>query len=127
MKIRPGAVAETLLALACGAALSYAADIAPAPPFNLETVPWRVAYLVEPFLTGVALVAGLGLLIEAARRRSPETWGLGRWTWGLSGFYLLLEGLVVAAQFAIYAATRKIPGATAKLLLQDLQSNWRFS
>src|SRR4051794_37354566 len=42
---------------------------------------------------GVALVGGLGLLIERARGKSPSPWGPGRWAWLFLASYLVLDGL----------------------------------
>jgi hypothetical protein len=46
---------------------------------------------------GLALVGLVGTAVEVARRRSPERWGLGRWTWAIAGLYtVVIHGLGVA-------------------------------
>jgi hypothetical protein len=46
---------------------------------------------IDAFFEGVALVGGLGLLVERVRRKSPRIWGPGRWIWALVASYLLLH------------------------------------
>jgi len=58
----------------------------------------------ETSLTGLALVGGLGLAVEAIRGRSPATWGLGRWIWSIAGSYAVLN---IAANLA-YAVVRRL-------------------
>ena len=38
---------------------------------------------------GIALVGIVGIVVEVTRRRSPERWGLGRWTWAIAGLYIV--------------------------------------
>jgi hypothetical protein len=43
---------------------------------------------------GIALVGLVGLVVEVARRRAPERWGLGRWTWAVVGVSIVAVHLV---------------------------------
>jgi len=47
----------------------------------------------DSILAGVALVEGLGVLIERVRGKSPARWGPGRWVWCLAATYLALRML----------------------------------
>jgi len=47
----------------------------------------------DSILAGVALVEGLGILIERVRGKSPSRWGPGRWVWCLAATYLALQML----------------------------------
>ena len=58
----------------------------PRVSFFQELVP-----LVDPFLAGVAVVHGVGLVGESIRGRGPKNWGLGRRTWAVVSLYLLIE------------------------------------
>ena len=61
-----------------------------AAPTNVAEFVSRALTLIGAyFLSGFALVGALGLVVEAARRRSPEHWGLGRWSWVFAGLFVL--------------------------------------
>jgi hypothetical protein len=53
--------------------------------------------IVGAALTGVALIEGLAVWFEAARRGGPPAWGFGRATWSIAGgaslFYVVFNGL----------------------------------
>src|SRR5947208_3528768 len=101
MRVRPGLIVEPLLALAAGFGMVLAVMADPIPrPVLIDTLSARLGFLVEPFLTGVALVGGPGVALEAARRRAPATWGWGRWSWSVAGLYLIFEAAATAAQMA---------------------------
>jgi hypothetical protein len=101
MRFRPGLLIEPILALAAGFGLVYAVVADPIPrPVFIDILSVRLGYLVEPFLTGLALVGGLGVALEALRRRSPRGWGWGRWAWSVAGLYLAFEAAATAAQRA---------------------------
>jgi hypothetical protein len=78
-------ILELVAAVAVGLGLYRYAD-AVGMPFDWATRRGVLAgwtYLS----TGIALVGLVGVAVEAARRRSPELWGMGRWTWAIAGIY----------------------------------------
>ena len=76
---------ELVAAVAAGLGLyRYAGTVG--MPFDLATRRGLLdawTYLAA----GIALVGLVGIVAEAARRRSPDRWGLGRWTWAIAGLY----------------------------------------
>ncbi len=51
---------------------------------------WRGLLDAWDYLSaGIALVGLVGIVVEVVRRRSPERWGLGRWTWAIAGLYIV--------------------------------------
>lgn len=89
-----GRTLEVAVALAFGLWLSWAAyrsnpfaELEGAVPFSpLDRVYWQGPV----FLCGIGLVAGLGMAVEKLRGRSPERWGIGRWTFAIACLYTLL-------------------------------------
>jgi hypothetical protein len=82
---------ELIIALAAGMALERATthfhwDVL----HDLATSPRWVRYGIylseygDPFCTGVVLVEGAAVWIEAGRQRSPRVWGFGRLSWSVS-------------------------------------------
>ncbi len=53
---------------------------------------------IDSFLAGMALVGGLGTLIERARGKSPAAWGPGRWAWASLAIYLVIHLLEWTAE-----------------------------
>ncbi len=78
---------ELVAALAVGMALAR-------PVFQIRQASGEI---VGAALTGVALIEGLAVWLEAARRRGPPAWGFGRATWSIAGgasvFYIIFNGL----------------------------------
>ena len=85
----------------------------------------RLPRVINPMLTGIAIVEGLVLAAESARRRGPERWGLGRWAWATSAIFLLVSGtlaLFAGAAFRFVRLGKRIePGP----LVDTLAYSWR--
>jgi hypothetical protein len=93
LTIRVGYVMELVVAAAvCFAVVR--SQMAPGSHFagSTRSSGW-VRLVGGSLLTGLALAGGLGLAAEAARRRRPATWGLGRWVWSISGLFVVFYGL----------------------------------
>ena len=47
----------------------------------------------DPLCTGLALVEGVAVWVEAARRRPARVWGIGRLTWSLALVFVMLASV----------------------------------
>jgi hypothetical protein len=95
MPLKIASLMELIVALAVG----FAAWRYEAGSYRLDYLNFRhFELLTGYFLPGVAIVGALGTWLEAARRRSPACWGLGRRTWSVAGLYILFVNLSLAAQ-----------------------------
>jgi hypothetical protein len=92
MRVRLGYALELVVVLAAGMGLARWAASSPWADAYLVRgdLARRVQFLVEPILAGIALAGGLGTWLEAARRRSPPTWDIGRWCWSVTALTVLL-------------------------------------
>jgi hypothetical protein len=91
MRVRLGYALELVLVLAMGMALGrWAAHSPVAAGYFRSDVVRQFQFFVEPILAGMALAGGLGTWLEAARRRSPPNWGIGRWSWSVAALTVLL-------------------------------------
>jgi hypothetical protein len=92
MRVRLGYALELVVVLAAGMGLARWAASSPWAKayLNRGDLGRRVQFLVEPILAGIALAGGLGTWLEAARRRSPPTWDIGRWCWSVTALTVLL-------------------------------------
>jgi hypothetical protein len=93
MRFRLGYALELVIVLASGMALARWASQHPnAGAFFAHAGLVRsVLFLTDPFLVGVALTGGIGLLVESLRRQSPSTWGMGRRTWAVAALTALFS------------------------------------
>jgi hypothetical protein len=95
MRIRLGYALELVLVLAVGMALArWSAHSMVAAGYYRSGVVRQFQLFAEPFLAGAALAGGLGTWLEAARRRSPPIWGIGRWSWSVTALTVLLYSAV---------------------------------
>jgi hypothetical protein len=85
---------------------------------------WRLCFLVEPLMSGVALAGGTGLAIEVLRRRTPPVWGWGRWTWSLAGLGVLMNFAGGSGQTLIYWLTHPISPHQPPGLFYYLVGGW---
>jgi hypothetical protein len=89
-------VLELVAAVAVGLGMvQYARSVG--SPFDLATR-WGLSEAWVYLSSGIALVGLVGLVVEVARRRSPERWGLGRWTWAIAGLYVVAIHLAGVAK-----------------------------
>src|ERR1700722_18040228 len=93
-QVRVSYALELVLVLAVGMACArWAVRSHPGAPayFAKADLGRRFQFVAEPFLVGVSLAGGLGLLVESLRRRSPATWGLGRRIWSVAALTSLFS------------------------------------
>jgi hypothetical protein len=79
---------------------------------------------IDVFFAGVALVGGMGILVERARGRSPRNWGPGRWIWVIVASYLLLH--VLDAFCGTLSAHIWAVGVNQASLVEDLLRGLRW-
>jgi len=91
MRIRLGYAMEFVVVLAVGMGLARFVWVVYGK--DAETLLDRLQIFIVPFLVGIGLAGGLGTWLEAARRRSPPIWGVGRWAWSVSALCVLLKVL----------------------------------
>jgi hypothetical protein len=53
----------------------------------VRTIGYYLGVFGPIFLAGVSVAGGIGLVVEAARGRSPERWGVGRRVWAIAALY----------------------------------------
>jgi hypothetical protein len=109
-QVRVSYALELVLVLAAGMACARWAVLShPDWPayFAKADLGRRFQFVAEPFLVGVSLAGGLGLLVESLRRRSPATWGLGRRIWSVAALTSLFSAAgLCATQMGVIWRTR---------------------
>jgi hypothetical protein len=101
MRLNLANVLELVVAAAAGMALArFMHDLKGATQYSVFTC----LELVAAFLTGISLVMGLRLWVEASRPREHRLWGIGRWAWSLSAASIVLHvaWMAVEAPSIIY-------------------------
>ncbi len=86
---------EVVMAIVVGASLARGTLLDATTQQRLRfgaTSEW-VRELGGAMVTGVAIIGGIGIAVEFARRRTPKAWGPGRLTW----MFTLVFGLVNTA------------------------------
>lgn len=117
---------ELVVALAAGLALARATSHPHQDYDQFATYPRYVrygVYLIEfggPFCSGLVLVEGAALWIEAARRRTPRVWGFGRLTWSVSFCVAVLTSL----QRAVWIAAREAMETTGPPAVGPSLDRW---
>ncbi len=125
---RLGYLLELVLVIAIAMALSRAAyrnhDWSGPPISGWWGFWWTLCFLVEPFLSGVALAGGAGLAIEMTRRRSPPAWGWGRWTWSVSCLVVLMGFGGNFCVVVIWLLRQSSPPPASEVLYNNLMGYW---
>jgi len=90
-------IAELIVELAVGMFFARTAFDAlgypgPGGP-NVHILRNYLAVFSPILLSGVSAAGGVGLVVEAWRGRSPERWGVGRWTWAIAPLYTLASSI----------------------------------
>jgi hypothetical protein len=94
---------------------------------SFVTYPGYVRYGVfltefgDPFCTGLVLVEGAALWIEAIRRRAPRVWGFGRLTWSLSFCVAVLTSL----ERAVWIVAREAMETTGPPPVGSILRQWQ--
>ena len=96
---------EVVMALAVSASLARGTllDATTQQRLRFGAASEWVRELGGAMLTGVAIIGGIGIALEYARRRAPRTWGTGRVTWM---FTLVFGVLNTAAGLLLQASVR---------------------
>ncbi len=123
-----GGALESVLILAVAMAVARSAamnhDWSLLPPAGWWRYWWSFYFVFEPFMSGIALAGGLALAIERLRRRTPEVWGVGRWTWSVSCLVVAYRALGWLFIVVIWNLRQTGPTASAYTLWNNLMGNW---
>jgi hypothetical protein len=120
-----------IIALAAGMALERATIHLHRDVYlDLATFPAWVRYAIslgeygDPFCTGVVLVEGAAVWIEAGRRRTVRAWGFGRLSWSVSFCVVAMASV----KMFIYTAARLCdPGPLDVGYILKFWREWAFA
>jgi hypothetical protein len=125
MRARLGYALELIFVLAVGLALARWAtqSLLINAYFVRSDLATQFQLIVASFFAGVGLVGGFGTWLEAARRSSPPTWGIGRWTWSVYALTVLLA-YAEAATVALYTVWKSGDLAGPRIVVAELQGTF---
>ncbi len=72
------------------------------------------------FFAGSGLILGLGIWLEAARHKSPHSWGPGRWIWSTLAAFILLSYIFSTGGWITFGLTGRWPLPSWDYLLGSL-------
>lgn len=132
MRIRLGYAMELVVVVASGLALarSTLGDPSLRRYLGADSTDLPGFLLIDTTLGGIAVAGGIGLAIEAVRRRSPPSWDIGRWCWAVAAMTVVLRAASVAISMGLPTwkdLGRRSFDASSALFHARLSLAWTFT
>jgi hypothetical protein len=105
VRLRISSALECVLALGVG--MGWARWAWPrCPSFGGRLTQSPYLFLLMAFLTGFTVVIGITTCLEKVRRRSPPTWGIGRWILSITAMSTLITFIADLASIFLFCWSR---------------------